>query len=89
MPSTSAPDLTEFHALSYTKKRLCKVGPALVALNGEVKTLQAALDANDPTSEHYIPPGAISKWLAKRDHPEVTVSAVRSHRDGTCSCVHR
>lgn len=77
-------DLSEFHALATRKKKPpCQVGVALAALNGESDTLGAALAKSDGDDE--IRPGAISKWLEKRGHP-VTVSAIRSHRDRTCSC---
>jgi hypothetical protein len=75
-------DLSEFKALSKPKKPPCQIGQALKALGGgEADLLRAAL-AED---RRIITPGAIVTWLERRS-VSTNTSAVRSHRDGTCTC---
>jgi hypothetical protein len=75
-------DLSEFQALSKPRKPLCAVGAALGALPAdEAGALRAAL-AEDV---RIITTSAIITWLARRDQ-SANVSAVTSHRRGTCTC---
>jgi hypothetical protein len=77
------PDLSEFEALSQRKRRrLCQIATALDGLPAdEADLLRAALMEDIRT----ITTGAIIKWLERRDRT-VNVSAVTSHRRGTCAC---
>lgn len=76
------PDLSEFFKLSKPKRKPCAVGFAVEQLKPAERTqLAAAFEVGSG----YITNAAISEWLAKRDQ-QANVSAIVSHRKGTCSC---
>lgn len=78
----SKPDLSEFINLSQNSKRKpCVVAQALATLSDvDCEGLKQAVDASD-----IITAGAIVEWLKRREL-RANVSAVTSHRRGTCTC---
>lgn len=81
---TTTPDLAEFFKLSRPKKPPCRIGFAIDQLGPRseaAKQLAAAVD----TDPGIITNSAIVEWCKARGQ-EVTVSAVVSHRKGTCTC---
>jgi hypothetical protein len=75
-------DLSEFYRLSSPKKKPCRVGFAREQIKtDELEQLDAALAAD----HGIITNSAVVQWLAARKH-DVSVSAVVSHRKGTCTC---
>lgn len=83
MPASS-PDLAEFFKLSRPKKPPCRLGFAIEQFGSRTvaaKQLKAALD----TDPGIITNSAIVEWCKAREQ-DVTVSAVVSHRKGTCTC---
>jgi hypothetical protein len=75
-------NLSEFEALSRPKKRLCPLAGALDALPADESGQLAAALREDV---RVITTSAIITWLGRRGH-QANVSAVTSHRRGTCSC---
>lgn len=83
-PKAPAPqvDLSEFFKLSKPKKKPCTVGFALSQMApADRQKLTAALAVD----QGIITNGAIVEWVTSRKQ-ETNVSAVVSHRKGSCTC---
>lgn len=77
------PDLSEFFKLSRPKRRPCRVGHARAQLNSEqTKKLDAALAVD----KGLITATAVIEWLKAHGESGVSVSAVATHRKGSCTC---
>lgn len=84
MASKTKVDLSEFYKLSRPKKPPCRIGFALEQFDGgERVQLEAALGSD----VGIITNSAIQQWLAARQQ-EVSISALVSHRKGTCTCAY-
>lgn len=78
----TTPNLDEFLKLAQPKRKQCPIGAAVEQLDKKAATqLQAACAAD----VGIINSGAIVQWLKNRSHV-VSVSAVTTHRRGTCTC---
>lgn len=78
----STADLSEFDALTPSKRKPCPLGAALEELDGQqAVNLLAALDAGN----ERVPARTIIKWGAARGFV-FKQNHVCRHRAGTCSC---
>lgn len=77
---TSAPDLSEFQALSGTVKRRCPFERLDLDKQDRINLAAAlALDKFD------VPAGAIVKWCERRG-VKISHNHVTSHRNKSCTC---